>query len=236
MILISISKESVVQENDTTRIYTRAGITGTLDNVVLVEIDPDNGGTFFDVTGSEKEESYFLDWQYPIEGTQTISVRVTDNATIPNVKTMTTTIEVITEVSDNLFSRDSDLIPYEPDLIGWIQEGRSSFNDKHRIAQVEILNELDANKIWKDDNTRYAATDIVDVQEFKEWSKFLTLKVIFEGISNAVDDVFSLKADKYKSMAVQSKKRATLRLDSDGDGNNSDSEITDIFSGDLTRG
>lgn len=230
MILINISNEKIIQENDMTRINVQAIVTAGSETITSIEIDPNNSTNFFDITSDE-----YLDWMYSIAADTTINIKVTDSTLAETFKTAT--IKVVSILEDNLFSEDSDIIPYEPDLLGYLQKGRLTYLDKHRLAQEEILNELDANQIWKQDGTRYVAADIIDIKEFKEWSKFVTLRIIFEGMHNAVDDIFTDKASMYQGRAVQAKKRASLRLDSNGDGViNEASEKTDLISGDLVRG
>lgn len=228
MIFSKVINEGTVQEKDKTRILVSSFISGGTATISTIEIDPDTSGTYYDITA----KSYF-DWAYATAGDVTISVKVTDSDAAVDIQTAP--IKIITSVDDNLFSGDSDIVPYEPEMMNWTQKGRNTFLDKHRTAQVEILNELDANRIWKDDHTRYSASDIVDVQEFKEWSKFVTLRIIFEGLSNDVDDIFSIKAKRYSSLASTAKKRATLRLDSNADGVIDTNEMTDIFSGTISR-
>lgn len=228
MLFPKLRIEKKVQVNDKTRLD--ASISYAQDeSITKIEISPDNGATFYDRTSAG-----YLDWQFNIDGTPTITVKVTGDVSGPI--SYSKTILVVTEAEDNLFSDDSELVDHEDDILNYVRNGRDSFIDKHRTAQGIILNDLDKSGQWKDDNSRYTASDIVDIQEFKEWSKMLTLKLIFESLSNAIDDIFATKANRYRSMEVEAKKRAYLRLDSDGDGTNEDSEIKNIFSGDLIRG
>lgn len=227
MLFPKIKIENKVQVDDKTRIESFSFAEG--ENITLVEISPDNGTTFFDCT-----DNGYLDWQFDSEGTFPIIIRVTGDVTGPIQSQKT--ILVVTEAEDNLFSNDNMLIDHEDDILGYVRDGRDSFIDKHRTAQAMILNDLDKSGVWKDDNSRYTASDIVDIQEFAEWSKFLTLRLIFEAVSNAVGDVFEVKADRYMNMETSAKNRAYLRLDPDGDGNIDDTEIINIRSGDLIRG
>lgn len=212
MLFIQVKNETIVQTDDKTRIdISKSFISGVIPDIVKYEIQPEASASFEDVT-----EDMRLDWVYDTDGDKVITVKATDDLAVEYTKTAT--ISIITDLDDNLFSSDADIVGLEPDLLQWVQDGRNSFTDKHREAQREILNELDAARIWKDDGDRYASTDIVDLVEFRDWSKYVALRIIFEGISNAIDDVFSIKATKYQSHAVQAKKRATFRLDSNGDG------------------
>ena len=71
------------------------------------------------------------------------------------------------------------------------------------------------------------------IEEVNDWSKFLTLKMIFEGLSNATDDIFHEKASRYAEMAFQASNRAQLRLDKDGD--SVAEPAIDLMSGSLIR-
>jgi hypothetical protein len=230
MIFVQIDREQKVQVNDKTRIdASKSFLSGTTNTISSIEIDPDGVSGFFDVTTDG-----FLDWAYPSEGQKVVSCRITDSEA--NQTTGTITIEVVTAAEDNLFSNDDELKVYEPDLLRYVQDGRNSFIDKHRIAQFEILDELEANLIYKEDGTKYTAEDIVNVEEFRKYSTFLTLEIIFEGLSNDVEDIFRNKANKYSEKKVQAKKRAQLHLDSDGDGDvDRNDEVVNLITGKLVR-
>jgi len=230
VIFIKIIREPVVQVGDKTRLDLSGTfiISTTSATITSVEIDPDNTGTFYD-TGAKR----IIDWAYSVNGTNNGTVRVTDSAA--NVETQAFTTEILNESEDNLFSSDSDITAYEPDILKWVQDGRNSYLNMHRNAQTDILAELDASRIWKRDGERYTKDDIVDVIEFQEWSKFLVLRTIFEGLSNDVNDIFNTKMINYRSLEVQAKKRATFRLDSNGDGEITPSESVDNLSGYMYR-
>lgn len=226
-IFADIKVEPTVQIGDKTRIDGRDSFTNNGEVFDLVEIAPD-GVTFIDVTAN-----LYLDTVYNIAQTENPIVRVTSGL---DVETKTLPIEVITAATDNLFSNDAQLQEHEDDILRYVRDGRSSYLDKHRLAQSIILNELDKNKIWKRDGSRYIASDIVDLQEFTEWSKYLVLKIVFQSLSNDLNDIFQSKSNTYDSMAVQSSKRAILRLDVNNDGTQEETEKVDIFSGILRRG
>lgn len=215
MIYPKLSTESVLQENDKTRLDASATFSNLGDVITLVEIDPLGDGTFYDVTGD-----MYLDYAYPIAAVYNPVVRI--NTT----ETAIADIEVITATIDNLFSSDSDIRAHEDDILKWVREGRDSYLDKHRLAQSVILGELDKDGIWKRDGERYTAVDIVDIQEFKEWSKYLVLRLIYESLSNATGDIFHEKANRYRGEEVSAKKRSVLRLDDNGDGETTAFTIT----------
>tara|TARA_R110001632_G_scaffold52197_6_gene129727 strand:+ start:159 stop:839 length:681 start_codon:yes stop_codon:yes gene_type:complete len=225
MIFIRGKLEDVVQVGDKTRLdFARTyAIDGS--EIVKVEIQPEVTGEFYDVT-----DDLYLDWVYDTDADKQVVCRVTDGSLVEETKNLI--ISVLDEETDNLFSTDTDIVPLEPELLKWVQDGRDSFLDKHRASQREILEELNNAGYSKSDGTRYEAVDIVDIKEFKELSKYTTLRIIFEGISNDIDDVFHEKAVRANTKAVDTKKRAYLRLDVNGDG-----ETTKecVFSGYLKR-
>jgi len=230
MIFVQIKREKKAQVNDKTRIdANKSFVSGSIASIASIEIDPDGVVGYFDVTTDG-----FLDWAYTTSGEKVVSCRVTD--TDANQTVGAITITVVSEADDNLFSSDDDLLAYEPDLYRYLQDGRSSFLDKHRRSQFEILDELDANLIRKDDGSEYTAGDIVDIEEFRKYSTFKTLSIIYEGISNDVDDIFRNKANKYNERMIQAKKRAELKLDSDGDGDiDSQDNTVNLMTGRLYR-
>lgn len=229
MISVKTIYEPVVQVKDKTRIdISKSFITGTTATITTYEIDPDGVTGFIDVTNDQ-----YLDWAFSTSGETTVTSRVTDSDL--NISLDVVTITVKTEAEDNLFSNDQDIIQYEPDILNWVEQGRNSFLNKHRTAQIDILDELYRYGIVKNDGTKYDASDIIDIKEFRDYSKFLTLSLIFEGLSNASDDVFRDKANKYLGKATSAKNKAYIKLDRDGDGELSTFETEPIFSGYLRR-
>lgn len=211
MIFPKLSLENILQVDDKTRLDgTKSFITVDEAAITLVEIEPEAAAGFIDVTSNS-----YLDWSYATDGTKTVSLRITTDAA---PITVTKDIEVITEVDDRLFSSDEDLLPHEDDILRFVRPGRSSFLDKHRAAQELIVDWLDHNRIFADDGSKLTKTAIFNVEEVRQWSKFLTLAIIFESLSNATDDIFFDKAMRYKELAKKASNRGALRLDKDGDG------------------
>jgi hypothetical protein len=207
----SLELEQKLQVDDKTRLDARKSFISTGEAAItLVEIQPEASESFIDVTSNK-----YLDWQYATNGTKSVIVRITtDGAPV----TFSKDIEVLSIADDKLFSGDAELVPHEPDVLQYTREGRNSFLDVHRTAQDRILTWLDEHRIWDDNGDRLTKAAIIDLEEVNDWSKFLTLKMIFEGLSNAIDDIFHEKAMRYESMMVSARNRASLRLDRDGDG------------------
>lgn len=210
MIFPNIIREETLQVDDRTRIDARKSfITEDEAAITLVEIEPEASGGFIDVTSKK-----YLDWQYDSEGDKVATVRITTDGS-PTAQTAT--ITVVTAASDALFSSDAELVVNESEIMNFTRNGRNSFLDKHREAQSLIVNYLDHNRIWDSTGERLTKSAIVDVDEVREWSKYLTLQLIFEDLSNQIGDIFDKKAAKYRAMAERESERSVLRLDTDGD-------------------
>jgi hypothetical protein len=155
-----------------------------------------------------------------------------------NDGTTTTTQSVYQKVytisGDRLFCTDQDLKQFESDILKWCPTGRASFKDVIRKSQDIIINWLAAKGYVNEDGDSYTKWDLVLLNELKEWSQYLSLGLIFEGISNAVDDVFSIKSKDYYAKSTESRSRY-LSVDIDGDGKADSDEKLRTFSGEVYR-
>lgn len=226
MIFIRGKLENIVQVNDKTRLdFSGSFISGESATIASITVVTEAGETPIDIT-----EDKYLDWVYQTNGDKVITVEVTDSNAVVESKDFN--ISILSTAEDNLFSNDDDIKSYEPELLEWVKDGRDSFLDVHRQAQVDILEEIARAGYRKSDGARYEKDDISNIEEFREMSKFKTLKYIYKGLSNAIDDVFSEKSRDYASMEVSAKKKAFMELDVDGDG---ETEKVQVFSGNLRR-
>jgi hypothetical protein len=231
-VFANIDLEPIVQVDDKTRIdatksFQAKGASGALETV---EIEPETGAGLIDVTGSTNKD-WFLDWQYASPGTKTVTVVITEDG---NANTFTKDIEVLSEADDALFSKDTDLINLEPEILNYVRPGRSSFLDFHRSAQIRIVDSLNAQGYATSEGARLTKEDIAG-EDVKEWSKFLTLALIFEDNSNAIDDIFAEKAKRYMQKAEGARQRLVIRYDVDQDGETENTEGALQFQGKLTR-
>lgn len=144
-------------------------------------------------------------------------------------------IKVFSEEGDRLFCEDHDLVAHEPDVLKWVFRGRSSHKNVYRRAQKLILAWIDEKGFVNVYGNKFDKHDIVDLQEVKQWATFMSLKIIFEGNSNAVDDVFSAKAKSYAILEQNARNRAVLRLDTNKDGVADVSETLSVYSGSIFR-
>lgn len=142
---------------------------------------------------------------------------------------------VYSVLGDYLFSSDGDLVAHEPDIMKWVASGRSSFLNVHRKAQKLIMNWIDEKGWVNTYGDKFTKRDIVDVQEANVWSTYMTLRMIFQGLSNSIDDVFDRKSVIYSQLEESARQRVILRLDVDKDGIVDGSEGVSISSGNLVR-
>ncbi len=217
-----LTLDRVVQIEDGLRLdATQTFISKDEAAITLVEIEPETGAGFVDVTGS-KQKDWFLDWQYSgLSRTVDVTVRVTtDGAPV----TFTESLEVLTSTDDKLFSDDYDLLVKEEDILKWLPDGRTSFKYKHRQVQTMIIEDFNERGVVDDDQNKLTKAAFLDIEEVRQWALNMTLSLIFKDNSNVVGDVFDLKAADYMSEALTHKHRAFYRLDLDGDGNISTGE------------
>jgi hypothetical protein len=211
MIFPNIELEPVVQVNDRTRLnVSKSFVTQDEAAISLVQVRPTATASFITVT-----DDLYLDWAYPASGTYIVTARVTASGASAQV---TGSISVVTATADHLFSTDADLKLHEPDVLKWVDAGRNSFLNVHRRVQDLILGQLRREGFTDVNGVPYTKSAVVDVNEVRQWSTYWALQLIFEGISNATDDVFAQKAVRYSSLRQKWEATALLRLDTDGDG------------------
>lgn len=144
-----------------------------------------------------------------------ITLTIGDGTT---TQAITKVVQVYSEAGDNLFSSDEDLTAEEPEILNWVPPGRNSFKDVHRRAQKNILANLDENGYTDIYDEKFAKRSVINVDEFNQWSTYMALRLIFEGIHNSKDDVFMEKAKIYASQEINARNRAIILLDIDRDG------------------
>jgi hypothetical protein len=228
----NLRSEGTIQVDDRSRLDASGSFKDKGEGTIsLVRIKPSASDSFIIVTGASSKD-WYLDWEYSSAGTKTVTVELTSTGS-PTTKDFTLT--VVTAATDKLFSSDQDLIEHEPDIMKWVQAGRNSFLNIHRRAQERILAFLDEKGYTDTNGDRLDKDAVIDTQELKEWSAFMTLKLIFLGLSNSVEDVFMQKAKNYESREVEARNRSILRLDFDGDAALDDGESVRITSTRLYR-
>lgn len=236
MLFGNLELENEVQVGDRTRLNAeKSFVTPDEDPIIKMEIKPDAASDWIDVT-----TAMYLDWAYSSEGVKTVSLRITTGTTDPEVvdetATITKDITVLTAAEDALFAGDYDLQNEEPEILKWTRAGRNSFLDMHRRAAKQMIQWLDREGYTDVYQKKLTRDAILDAEEVKNWAIYLTLKLIFQGLSNATDDVFKKKEKYYLGLEEYWRSKLLLRLDVDGDGENTDQqEGIDIRSAFVAR-
>lgn len=220
MLFPKLTFETVLQSEEKTRLD--ASLSFATDDEVITDvlIEANTGDGFISVFNGGKRDKWFLDWAYEVDGLITPSVKLVTSLG-DKTKIYTSGIIVLTQDEDALFSDDNDLIPFETDILKYLPKGKNSYIYAHRKAQERILAFLDEQRIWKLDSSRYTKQDIIDLDgefkdQFKQWSTFQTLVIIFENLQSANADIFQEKKSEYEKLMLQARNRASLRLDQDG--------------------
>jgi PKD repeat protein len=191
------------------------------------QISFDAGSTWINITTLKK-----LDYIFSTSGDKTIQLKVTSTG---GTQTVSKTVTVLDLTEQALFSKDADLYLYEPEIDRYLPKKWSSWNLIHLAAQQFIIDWLDENAITKSDGEKFAVADFGDSQQVKQLSCFKALELIYEGNSNVVGDLSSVKRDKYKGMVIEKLSRANLRLDYNDDGTIDTNEKINLMSGTLVR-
>lgn len=227
-----IKNEIYVQVNDKTRIDCSGSyVTKGNADITLVEIQPYTAAGYIDVTGASSND-WYLDYEYSTDGDKTVTLRITTDGA---PSTFTSTITVLTVTNDKLLSNDADLQLHEPDILKYIREGRNSYLDVHRRSRDLILDWLNENGHVDKNGAALTKAALVNTEEFRKWSTYLALRLIFDGISNQVDDIFAIKARRYDSFANEARNRAILRVDIDGSGTVGNNEGVNVRSMGILR-
>jgi hypothetical protein len=99
-----------------------------------------------------------------------------------------------------------------------LTDGRATFKDVHRRAQTLILAWLDTEGYVDYFTDKITLKRIGDISDVTEWATFMALRLIFEGVQNAVKDVFEKKAATYQEREDFYRKRAVIKIDLNQDG------------------
>jgi hypothetical protein len=236
MIFPKLNFEPVVQVEDKIRLDASLTFYSSDEVVTDVLIEPETGVGFISVFHDDSDR-WFIDYAYEIDELKDVTVKVIADSG-EKIKVYTQGINVLSIENDALFSNDNDLFPIEPRLKSYLPLGKNSFLYVHRKAQERIMAYLDEQRIWKSDNSRFTKQDIIDStdaemkDQFKQWSIYQSLLIIFEQMQVSNDDIFEEKKREYMRLRDASRNRAQLKLDLDDDG---DLEIINIRTTRLLR-
>ena len=161
----------------------------------LLEIEPEIGAGFIDITSEQ-----YLDWQYSVSGTKTVSVRLTTE--LGTVKTDTLEVEA---KEDECFLADDDCLKaLEPDIYKYLPCERCSFKYVHRKVADLIIDELTCRGVFKEEKGSFSVKNplqgctiekiecaqLQSSDQIKRWATSWALEIIFCGMTNSKDDIF----------------------------------------------
>lgn len=187
----------------------------------------DGGTTWIDVTASKK-----IDFIYSTPGSKTIKLRITTTLGNSIVDKIITVLDL---TAQKLFSTDSDLYRYEPEIDNLLPKKWTSWNLVHLEAQKFFVDWLDEKRIVAENGTKYGVADLMDKDQVRQFSLFKTLELIYSGTFNQTGDIYSGKRDKYRELANDKLAKSTVALDYNKNGIQDEGEATDLFSVVLKR-
>lgn len=220
VIFFNLNHESTVQVEDLTRLdASKTQVSPDEGEITLVRVSPDNGTNWYDITNSDSDR-WYLDWAFATEGEKSVVLEITTDNSAAQTKVFV--IDALSVQDDCLFSTDEDLVKYEPEIKCYIRRGRCSFLDVHRCSQNIIMEWLQRQIEISTDPSCVArkleCKDLYCKEEVRSWSVYQALVLIFEGLSNQVDDVFSQKAARYSELMYRARSRAEITVDFNQDG------------------
>lgn len=225
MLFPKLILESTLQVGDKTRLNARQSYVSKDEAALtVVEIEPEAGAGFIDVFDASSK-NWFLDYEYATDGAKVVTVRV-DNGSTP--VTSSFTINVLTEADDHLFSTDEDLVRLESDIMKYLPDGKSSYKNIHREAQLQILQYLYKIGIVDISGNKLTKNAIVDIEEVRFWSKYVTHRIIFEDLSTSSGDFFQAKSERFGKEENEWRHASKVALDLNGDGTVDSTEGVDI--------
>jgi hypothetical protein len=143
-------------------------------------------------------------------------------------------IKLYSIAGDALFSSDQDLVGQKSDILKWTKAGRNSFLDFHRKAQNEIIDFFRGKGFINTYGDPLRLKNFVKPEDLNQWSVFLTLRLIFDDISDEVDDIHYVEARQFEGREMRLRDRY-MRLDNDDDGVADKGEGINLTSGRLFR-
>lgn len=225
-----IKSDDKVFSNDKIRFdFTKSFITPdeTLATPKNHEVSFDAGATWIDVTAKR-----IIDFIFTSVGTKSVQLRVT---TLSGNDVVSKSVEVLNLITQKLFSTDSDLYRYEPEIDNLLPNKWSSWNLIHLEAQRFFIDWLDEKRIFAKDRTKYGVDDLLDRDEVRQFSVFKTLELIYSGNHNVSGDLYQLKRDKYRELANDKLAKSQIALDFNKNGTAEINERTDLFAVGIIR-
>lgn len=125
-----------------------------------------------------------------------------------------------------LFSNDKDLIEEYPGIMSNLPTGNVSFVNFNASARKDIVQAL--RKKYNADAKLLTQFDLLNNEEVKQASKYLALSKIFDWLSDAPDDNWSVKSSFYYNKHSDYLNNITLTIDSNDNGKTETSEQNTI--------
>lgn len=205
-----LQTDHVVQVGDKTRLDASSSFVSPAAEITKLEIKPSGNDDFIECASGTP----YLDWIYTEVGPVEAQVRVTigegeDATTAVGQADLT----VLTEEEDKLFSSDADLKGISPSIYNLLPEGRASFKYAHRAAQEIILDQINRRVNTEDWISAAAVAKVFQVQQ---WSKYLTLSLIYGAAQIAKDDLFLQEHARFANAATRYENDAYIELKLDG--------------------
>lgn len=205
-----LQSDHVAQVGDKTRLDASSSFASPVAAITKVEIKPATDAEFIEVS----PEQPWLDWIYTEAGLFTPSLRVTTGEGEAAVTGLgMTEITVLTEEDDRLFSSDSDLKGVVPLIYRYLPDGRASFKYAHRASQEIILDRI--NRRMKS-GAWLSAEAVANIEQVRQWSKYLTLASIYAAAQIAKDDFFFQEQARFANAASKYESATYVELKLDG--------------------
>lgn len=138
-----------------------------------------------------------------------------------------------------VFSDDNDLKEEYPTIVDMLPDGEPTFINFHVASRKDILSYFKTQgKLVTQVGGKKKLLDqfdLLDIEEVRDASKFLTLAKIFYWISDATDDKWYQKATDFETEYNKKINLATLSVDSNDDGKAGINEVAKIQSIQVER-
>ncbi len=141
-----------------------------------------------------------------------------------------------------VYSDDQDLKSEVPEILRHIYSGETTYILRHQAARDDIIQDIRNSGKYKQNATdglvyQVDVWDILDIEEVKQWSKYLALSKIYYNIFTEENDAYHLRAKYFENKAKDAAKLyyATLDLDDDGIKDIDERLGTNFSSGRLVR-
>lgn len=135
-----------------------------------------------------------------------------------------------------LFSNDIDLLEEKPLILENLGPLKSFINF-HQASRNQIVQSLNNEFYLKYDGEfkQLTAFDLLEVNEVKEASKYLTLSKIYDFLSDQVGDKYELEARRFENLYGIARNSSFITLDSNNNGKADPSEKMTIKVGKVVR-